>query len=196
MIDPAGDKFSLESTSTILDDAIYVTEVDDAGGGSGTSLPVDDAGFFFSEEKWLLDDHENQVRSDLIFVDSAGTANDFAEFITNINYTSTPNTLTLAASHTWDDDADVYICPNGVCWSGTGPEIGARERGSLTRDPVTHIGSSIPEQRRPYFWQVLRHLTAWIGLRGGLIRAYTISWICPTMPFYRMDTTSLDFGLG
>jgi hypothetical protein len=114
---PSAGDFSISSgSSPAVDAARWLTEVNDSGGGSGTDMVVDDATFFY--DGWGIVGETG----DTIYVDNPSSA-DFEAVISSIS----GNTITLTASKTWDDNADVYWCPAGVCYSGSTPEIGAKE---------------------------------------------------------------------
>jgi hypothetical protein len=89
-------------------------------GSNSTSLIVDDANFFFSEEALSIPDTDGLIESDTIYVNATSP---FSVQITNIS----SNTLTLASAQTWQDGVEVYICPGGNCFSGSAPEIGYLE---------------------------------------------------------------------
>jgi len=117
--------FSLSSSSSpAYDKGTYLTEVNDAGGGSGTSMVVDDATFFYGADWGVPGGGES---GDYIKVDNPTSA-DFVVQITGANYAT--DTLTLASSQTWEDNADVYWCPlrNATCFYDSAPDAGAEER--------------------------------------------------------------------
>lgn len=124
MTDYINDSFTLQTGSPAIDAARYLTLVNDSSGGSGTSLVVDDAKFFFSEETWDIPDSGDNIQSDTIYVDNPSSA-DFSVLLTTIDYDN--STMTLSSSKTWDDNAEVYLCPDGVCFSGSAPDMGAYE---------------------------------------------------------------------
>ena len=121
--DAPGADYTVASGSTMINGATWLTQVNDTEGGSGTLLVVDDARYFYTTgSPWNTPG--TTMQNDTIYVDNPSSA-DFTTTITEINYGT--NTLTLAASKNWQDDASVYHCPDGVCFSGVAPDIGAYE---------------------------------------------------------------------
>lgn len=86
-------------------------------------MVVDDAYYFYTTgSPWNTPG--TSMSDDTIYVDNPSSA-DFITTITAINYGT--NTLTLASSQTWDDNADVYHCPDATCFYSSAPDIGAVE---------------------------------------------------------------------
>ena len=125
MVDPgaATPDFTLQQGSPAIDAGRYLTKVNNAN-GTGTSFVVDDAGFFFSEETWDMPDTTGVLNSDTIYVKALTP---FTVKITGVNYST--KTLTWVGDQTWEDNAEIYLCPDGVCFSGSAPDIGANEYG-------------------------------------------------------------------
>ena len=137
LVDPGSDDFTLPNDSGAIDGARYLTLVNDSEGGSGTSMVVDDADFFFSvgADAYNLPFSATGLANDTIYVNNPGATADFSVEVTNINYAT--ETLTLASSQTWEDDAEIYWCPDGQCFYQDGPDIGALEKdtGVAAGDP-------------------------------------------------------------
>jgi hypothetical protein len=115
-VNAGADNFNLASGSIGIDSARYLTLVNDSGGGSGTSMVVDDATWFY--DGWGIAGET----ADTIYVDNPTSA-DFEVQISSI----TGNTIELESEQTWEDNAEVYHCPDGVCFNGSAPDIGALE---------------------------------------------------------------------
>jgi hypothetical protein len=101
--------FSLKNTSPAIDAGTYLTLVNDIGGGSGTSLVVDNAMYFC--DGWGM------VEGDSIKIGSQDPVG-----ITAIS----GNTITLEASRTWADNDPVYYYRYDR-FNGAAPDIGALE---------------------------------------------------------------------
>ena len=130
--DAGSNNFTLQSGSIGIDAATYLTQVNDSGGGSGTNMVVDDSRYFY--DGWGIVGETG----DTIYVNNSSSA-DFTAVISSINYST--HTIILTESKTWDDNAEVYHCPSGVCFSGSAPDIGAFEyvhiiNNSLSRPPT------------------------------------------------------------
>ena len=117
--DPTGGGFALSATSPFIDSGTYLTQVNDGGGGSGTALVVDDAKYFCSpSSQWGVPN----TTDDYIYVVGDG---DPASFIVQVIAVNS-NTLTLASSQTWDDNAYVYLAESAVVgYYGNAPAQGA-----------------------------------------------------------------------
>jgi len=111
----SSDDFTLQSTSPAIDAATYLT-LTNGTGSSSTTLIVDDAGYFY--DGWSI----TGETADTIYVNATTP---FSVQISSINYST--NTITLSSAQTWEDNVEVYHCPNGVCFSGSAPDIGANE---------------------------------------------------------------------
>jgi len=120
---PAEKKFSLKNGSPAIDKSGRLTQVNDSGGGSGTSMVVDDATFFYGADWSIPGGGES---GDFIYVDNQSSP-DFIAQLSGVNYLT--DTLRLTSSQKWDDNADVYWCPlrNASCFNGFAPDIGAIE---------------------------------------------------------------------
>jgi hypothetical protein len=110
-VDENGHDFHLSSGSACIDKGTWLTTTISAG--SGTSIPVADAGYFI--------DGFGIVDGDVIQLQGqANTAR-----ITSINYDT--NTLTVNTSLTWSNGLGVTLA-----YSGSAPDIGAFEFASVT----------------------------------------------------------------
>ncbi len=123
-IDSANEIFTLQPDSSLIDAASHLTE-SNGSGSSSTFMPVEDSLYFFTTgSPWNVPD--DYIDDDTIYVDNP-TSPDFITTVSAINYET--NTLTLASPQTWDDNAKIYHCPDGTCFSGSAPDIGAYEYG-------------------------------------------------------------------
>jgi hypothetical protein len=131
LIDPENLDFGLESDSGAIDAAEPLTYTDGvAGGGSSDQLIVDDPYFFQALDfSWAL----GTWAKDTIYVKGDGSPADFSVQISSIDYGT--RTLTLASSQNWEDGASIYWCPQGECFRGSAPDIGALERGEVISAP-------------------------------------------------------------
>ena len=101
--------------------------------GSGTSITVTDAGFFF--DGWNIGDSVSTatIVADTIQVkDSTATA-----VITAINYTT--NVITLGASLAWTQGDSIALA-----WSGNAPDIGAIEFTGTVTPPASTKSFGMP----------------------------------------------------
>jgi len=126
------------SSSDLINNATYLTLTNDPGGGSGTTMPVEDAKYFFPG--WSIPG----ATADTIYVNNPGATADFSVTITDRDVTSTPNTLTLSESKTWEDDAEVYWCPDGECPADKIWDIGAFQYGEFPHNPRPVISDVSP----------------------------------------------------
>jgi hypothetical protein len=108
-VDSANFDLRLQSGSPAIDAGTHLTIVNDVGGGSGTSLVVDNAMYFC--DGWGM------VEGDSIKIGSTDPVG-----ITSIS----GNTITLEASRTWGDNDPVYYYRYDR-WKGSAPDIGAME---------------------------------------------------------------------
>jgi hypothetical protein len=115
LIDPSSDDFSLSSSSPCIDAGDWLTSCN--GGGSGTVITVDEAGYFFPGISDL------GVPGDNIFV-----GDDTNLEIVAVNYNS--NTITVDRSISWSNGDDVSLSS----FNGNAPDIGAVE--SLITEPL------------------------------------------------------------
>lgn len=107
-VDAAGGDFSLADTSPMIDAGAFLTHA--AGAGSGTVVPVLDAGYFY--DGFGIDGEVG----DLIRLEGQ----DVLLRITAVHYTA--NTLTLNASISWTAGQGIALA-----YSGDAPDIGAYE---------------------------------------------------------------------
>jgi hypothetical protein len=116
--------FSLQSESTAIDTASYLTQANGAG-NSSTTLIVDDAGYFFYDwGTFSTNIPAATIASDWICV---GTVSNCVQ-ISSINYAT--NTITLASAITWADEANVWLYKNSSGTQvlyGDAPDYGAFE---------------------------------------------------------------------
>jgi hypothetical protein len=119
----AAQNFTLKTDSPAIDRTGPLTQVNNVGGGSGTSMVVDDASFFYAAD-WSIPGSDES--GDFIYVDNHSSP-DFIVQISGVNYSK--DTLTLKMNRTWDDNAFVYWCPlrNPTCFYDSKPDIGAIE---------------------------------------------------------------------
>jgi Putative metal-binding motif/Right handed beta helix region len=103
--------FSLLATSPLVDAGAFLTRV--VGGGSGTSLPVVDARFFF--DGFAIDGQEG----DLIGLEGQ------TDTVRVVAVDLSSHTLTLSAPLTWSADQGVSLA-----YLGLAPDIGAYELGA------------------------------------------------------------------
>ena len=108
--------FHLTSDSDLIDRGIHLTVT--TGSGSGTSLNVEDAGYFF--------DGYGVTQGDLIKVGSNSPVR-----ITTVDYTN--DRITLENSISWNNNDPVYYCQDSNCFEGSAPDIGAFEYTSQTQ---------------------------------------------------------------
>ena len=106
----AAHDFTLVPTSPLVDAGVFLTRA--VGGGSGTSLPVLDARFFFDGFSIA-----GEV-GDLIGLEGQ------TETVTVVAVDLPSNTLTLSAPLTWTADQGVSLA-----YLGTAPDVGAYELG-------------------------------------------------------------------
>jgi len=118
---PHVQNFELMDGSPAIDAGSYITKA--SASGIGTNMVVEDSTAFFSKSAYGLEYDDPELVNDVIFVDNP-TAQDFNVEIVDIDYDL--NGLTLETSKEWQNDAEIYWCPNGVCFSGSAPDLGAR----------------------------------------------------------------------
>ena len=117
LADISNDDFTLNSSSPCIDMGAWLTQCN--GGDTGTTITVDDAGYFFAGFSNIgAYPHEN-VSGDNIFVGSNTNL-----LITDINYET--EQITVNRSITWLDGDNVSLSN----YNGTAPDIGAFEFGS------------------------------------------------------------------
>lgn len=105
--------FHLQAGSSLIDAGIYLTETE--GSGSGTSLHVNDARYFFDgygivEPDWIKIGNQEPVQ------------------ISSVNYDT--NIITFTQSRNWNANDPVYLYKNSlgeVVLYGSAPDIGAYE---------------------------------------------------------------------
>lgn len=117
-VDPSAGNFKLQNTSPCIDAGGPLTTVDNADTGSGTSLIVNNAGYFQDGYGISL------VNADWIAV---GTVSNIAQ-ITNVNYST--NTITLNSSISRNDGDRVWLYKKSdgkQVLYGDAPDIGAYE---------------------------------------------------------------------
>jgi parallel beta-helix repeat protein len=124
-VSATGHDFHLTASSQLIDRGTFLTTT--SGAGSGTSLTVADAGYFF--DGFGI---EGEVGDTIQLQGQTQTAR-----ITAINYTT--NTLTLATPLTWTSGLGVALS-----FSGSAPDVGAYEYasggGGDTTPPATPQG--------------------------------------------------------
>jgi hypothetical protein len=128
-----GDDFHLQSSSPAIDKGGPLTRVSSSDSGSGTTLAVDDAGFF--QDGWA------GVDADWIAVGSTGNVAQIA----SINYAT--NVITLASPITRSAGAPIYLYKNSSGQQvlyGSAPDIGAYEYSGSTPPPSDVIPPSAP----------------------------------------------------
>jgi len=103
--DAVGHDFSLNDTSPCIDAGDWLTFT--VGGGTGTTITLDDASYFT--------DGYGMISGDLICIN-----NDYNLMITDVDYTA--NTITVDRSITWVDGENVSLTYNGISL-----DIGAEE---------------------------------------------------------------------
>jgi hypothetical protein len=113
-VNAANGDFTIQAGSSLIDKGRYLTQAN--GGGSGTSLTVDDAKFFWYSE---IDGAGDQI--------AIGSASQ-TRTITSIS----GNTLHLNQSASWNDGDPIYLYKSfsdssTVLFSGSAPDIGASE---------------------------------------------------------------------
>jgi hypothetical protein len=105
LVDPVNHNFFLQKTSPCIDAGENLTQTN--GGGSGTSIVLDNAHYFY--------DGFSMLNGDIIFV-----GDDENLMITEVVYAT--NTITVNRSITWSDND-----PVGFPFTGSAPDIGAME---------------------------------------------------------------------
>jgi hypothetical protein len=112
-IDENNHNFRLQSTSPMIDNGAFLTKA--VGAGSGVTLPVEDARYFFDGFD-MTDENGLSIQGDLIQLEGdTKTAR-----VIDIDYTN--NTLTLDQPLSWADGQGVSLAYNGKA-----PDIGAYE---------------------------------------------------------------------
>ncbi|BBO82756.1 hypothetical protein DSCO28_33220 [Desulfosarcina ovata subsp. sediminis] len=114
----SGDFHLTSESIDLIDTAIELTCVNEQNGGSGTEMIVEDSIYFY--DGWGIPGE----LGDTILVDNP-TSEDFKAVISSINYST--HTLTLTTSEQWENGAKIYHCPDGLCFSGDAPDLGAFE---------------------------------------------------------------------
>ena len=112
-VDEAGKDFHLKADSPMIDAGAFLTKT--VGAGSGVTLPVADARYFF-DGFGMTDENGQPVLGDLIQLDGSTTT----ARVVAIDYAN--NTLTLDQALTWTDGQGV-----AVRYSGSRPDVGAYE---------------------------------------------------------------------
>jgi hypothetical protein len=125
---------NLKQDSPVIDQGTYLTQVNDSGGGSGTSLVVDDAAYFQDGKfgsasgcdptKWPSG---ASIEADFVCVGTTATGA-WCEQIDDVNYST--NTITLSDSKSWSDDDYVWLQKKSdgeQVLYGDAPDYGANE---------------------------------------------------------------------
>jgi len=121
LVNPASGDFSLKNTSPCIDAGDWLTQSN--GGGTGTTITVDDAGYFFPGFN-NIGSRDEDVPGDNIFV-----GDDTNLQVTAVNYAS--DTITVNRSISWSDGESVSLSS----YTGSGPDIGAFEFQSIGQLP-------------------------------------------------------------
>lgn len=122
LADPANNDFGIPSNSPAVNAAAPITYVN--GTGSGTSMVVDDnTAYRFQTHSFTSLISGEDWEPDIIYVDNPS----IADFTVQISSIAGNNTLALVASKSFEDGAAVYWCPQGYCFKGSAPDVGAEE---------------------------------------------------------------------
>ena len=114
--------FTLTDTSPCIDDAAWLTLCN--GGGSGTSITVDDSRYFYPGYGVINGDEITVGTDDVI--------------VTDVNYGT--NVITVTPSITWSDND-----PVSLRYSGSAPDIGAYEYDGSVPPPTDSDNDGIPD---------------------------------------------------
>jgi hypothetical protein len=121
-IDPATHDFHLDTGSPMVDAGAFLTKT--IGAGSGMTLPVEDASYFF-DGYGMTDENELPIPGDLVQLEGdTKTAR-----VIDIDYAN--NTLTLDQPLNWTDGQGVSLAYNGKA-----PDMGAYEFLAQGNEPV------------------------------------------------------------
>jgi parallel beta-helix repeat protein len=115
LTNPNNADFSLQISSPAIDAGEWFTTTN--GGGTGTTITVDEANYFFAGMSFV------NIEGDNIFV-----GDDTNLIVTSVNYNA--NTITLNREITWSDGDYVSLSD----YSGSAPDIGAIEFASSGSD--------------------------------------------------------------
>lgn len=122
---PVGDDyhfadFDVIPESPVVDRARYNTQVN--GNGKGRKMPVDDPYWFRGGN-----DNPNAPLVKIYVRNDSGEG--FEALIEEVKYDEGILYLNKK-DYEWEDDAKVYLCPKGKCFSGDAPDIGAIDQNS------------------------------------------------------------------
>ena len=118
--------FTLQSDSQMINAGTYLTLTANSGGGGTKVIAVDDATYFF--DGWGI----TGETADTLYIASSTPITVLIDSISG-------NNITLTENATWDDSAEVYHCPSGVCFSGSEVDIGAYEYTTVPANAIQGV---------------------------------------------------------